>query len=720
MKPGDHVSRFEILGELGAGGMGRVFRARDPRLGREVAIKLLAERFSQSPEHLQRFEHEARAASALNHPNIVTVYEIGEHDGYPGSPWSSSRGRACGRPASKASPVDAAARPHRRPGRRRARGRAREGDHPPRPEARERHGHAARAREDPRLRAGQAGARPDPGTTRPPSTLPSPPGPGHIVGTLGYMSPEQARGLARRLPLRPVLLRHDPLRDALRPAALPRGEPGRRPERDPPPASRRSSPASTRACRRRSPRLVERCLAKDPDDRYASTRDLAQELASIRDHMTEAGSLVTGWSYAAQRAAPSAGARRRRRGRRRSSLAGGLWLARRAAPAAGPSAKVADGRRVVVLPFRDLSGTPSGALIGEGFAETVSTLLASGGGVAVLPAGAIEGLPGDLGLRRPADGRAGRRPRRAAVPGRPGARHLGRPRARRPAGLVAASSEGSHEPAARPPGRRRPADGRRPSACRPRSPRREGASPSSPRTATSQALGHLRRYENEAEVDAAITDPRGPRGLGSGPGRAGACLPRQAHDHGRAILGRARDRGEPPRGPRSSPPSDPCGRPGAASTSCSAGRTTPRRRSARRSRPSPTRSRRSSGLATALEPAGPQRGRRQDVPPRGRDPARMVVDPQPPRRLPADDGRPRRGPRELPRRRCACRPTTPGSSTTSASRTSSSAATRRRSSNTGARSRSGRPPRPSPTSGPASSSSAATARRCRRSSAPPR
>ena len=70
-----------------------------------------------------------------------------------------------------------------------------------------------------------------------------------------------------------------------------------------------------------------------------------------------------------------------------SSLAGGLWLARRAAPAAGPSASVAAGRRVAVLPFRDLSGTPSGALIGEGFAETVSTLLASGGGVAVLPSG---------------------------------------------------------------------------------------------------------------------------------------------------------------------------------------------------------------------------------------------------------------------------------------------------------------------------------------------
>ncbi len=83
MKPGDRVARFEVLGEVGAGGMGRVYRARDSRLGREVAIKLLAERYSGNEEYLLRFEHEARAASALNHPNIVTVYDTGEHEGHP-------------------------------------------------------------------------------------------------------------------------------------------------------------------------------------------------------------------------------------------------------------------------------------------------------------------------------------------------------------------------------------------------------------------------------------------------------------------------------------------------------------------------------------------------------------------------------------------------------------------------------------------------------------
>ena len=80
---GSHVDRFEILGDLGAGGMGRLYRARDPRLGREVAIKVLSERLDRSREFHHRFAQEARSASALNHPNIVTIYEVGEPDGYP-------------------------------------------------------------------------------------------------------------------------------------------------------------------------------------------------------------------------------------------------------------------------------------------------------------------------------------------------------------------------------------------------------------------------------------------------------------------------------------------------------------------------------------------------------------------------------------------------------------------------------------------------------------
>src|SRR5687768_7218665 len=63
--------------------MGSVYRARDPRLGREIAIKILQDRFAGNREYLNRFEQEARAASALNHPNIITIYEIDEMDGVP-------------------------------------------------------------------------------------------------------------------------------------------------------------------------------------------------------------------------------------------------------------------------------------------------------------------------------------------------------------------------------------------------------------------------------------------------------------------------------------------------------------------------------------------------------------------------------------------------------------------------------------------------------------
>ena len=77
--PGVHLGAYEVVALIGAGGMGEVYRARDPRLGRDVAIKVLPPAFSADPERLQRFEQEARAAAALNHPNILAVYDIGQH-----------------------------------------------------------------------------------------------------------------------------------------------------------------------------------------------------------------------------------------------------------------------------------------------------------------------------------------------------------------------------------------------------------------------------------------------------------------------------------------------------------------------------------------------------------------------------------------------------------------------------------------------------------------
>ena len=94
---GSSVGRYQIHGLLGSGGMGEVYKASDSVLGRSVALKVLRPELSGDPERLSRFLHEARAASALNHPNILTIHEVGDHEALRSSSRSSSKARPCAR-----------------------------------------------------------------------------------------------------------------------------------------------------------------------------------------------------------------------------------------------------------------------------------------------------------------------------------------------------------------------------------------------------------------------------------------------------------------------------------------------------------------------------------------------------------------------------------------------------------------------------------------------
>jgi len=153
---GRKLGRYEVLGRLGRGGMGEVYRARDTRLAREVALKVLSPESVADPERKRRFEQEARAASALNHPNIITIYDIDQVEGVvfiaiecvEGSTLAQRIGRK-GLPVREALQV-------RGPDCGRAGSRAPGGHRAPRPEARQCHGEQGRRGEGSGLWPGQA------------------------------------------------------------------------------------------------------------------------------------------------------------------------------------------------------------------------------------------------------------------------------------------------------------------------------------------------------------------------------------------------------------------------------------------------------------------------------------------------------------------------------------------------------------------------------------
>jgi serine/threonine protein kinase/Tol biopolymer transport system component len=285
LAPGTRLGPYEILAPLGEGGMGEVYRARDPRLGREVALKVLPERLSTDVDRLARFEREARSASALNHPHIVTVYDIGRADSHSYIAMELVEGRtlrelvASGPVAGKravaiaAQSADALAKAH-------AAGIVHR-DLKPENVMVSRDGFVKildfglAKLTAPVSEAGSHAATAVDATR-----------PGSVLGTVGYMSPEQARGgevdfRSDQFSFGSILYEIASGRRAFQResapetlAAIIREEP------EPLARAAPSAPAPYRW-------IVERCLQKEPDDRYASTRDLARELADLRDHFSE-------------------------------------------------------------------------------------------------------------------------------------------------------------------------------------------------------------------------------------------------------------------------------------------------------------------------------------------------------------------------------------------------------------------------------------------------
>ena len=400
MQPGANVGPYEILAPIGSGGMGEVYRARDRRLDREVAIKVLAPELAARAEHLRRFEQEARAASALNHPNIVTIYDVGFEGELAYIAMELIQGQDLRAMASKApltlnqavriisKVADGLAAAHERGIVHR--------DLKPENIIISTSGYLSNSGHVKILDFGLAKlVRPlSPNDTTLPHTHP-----GAVFGTVGYMSPEQSSGL--ETDFRTDLFSLGVILYELLA--------GRRPFQEPTAAEtmaaiiRDEVPPITQANPAVPPeleRIVTRLLSKAPRDRYGSTIDLARDLREIRDMLTlSSGSRSTLpplpakphrklWPYAAIAVGIAL-------------LGGASWygLHMRSAPPRFVA------RSLGVLPFRDLSGMADGQLFADGIAETISAQLAQTSSIRIAPMvdGSAKGTLRDIAKRRGAD-----------------------------------------------------------------------------------------------------------------------------------------------------------------------------------------------------------------------------------------------------------------------------------------------------------------------------
>src|ERR1700732_126649 len=280
---GTKLGPYEIIAPLGAGGMGEVYRARDTHLGRTVAIKILPTAFSAHQDRLHRFKEEARSASALNHPNIITIHDLGQEGSTHYIAMELVEGKTLREllgsgPLPMRKAIEIAAQVAEGLTKAHEAGIAHRDLKPE--NLMISHDGLVKILDFGLAKLGSpSGEGPDMCTT---SHTPA----GLVLGTVGYMSPEQASG--DRLDFR-----SDQFSFGL---VLYEMVTGKR-------AFQRSTAAETLVALLRAPAepitrqnrdapaplcwAIERCLAKEPDKRYVSTRDLARELATIRERFSE-------------------------------------------------------------------------------------------------------------------------------------------------------------------------------------------------------------------------------------------------------------------------------------------------------------------------------------------------------------------------------------------------------------------------------------------------
>lgn len=380
LAPGTRLGSYEIVAPLGAGGMGEVYAARDSRLGRDLAIKLISTRRGIDAHTLARFTNEARSASALNHPNIVTIYEVDLNGEQPYIAMELVEGRDL-RELMRQGPL-----PIRKIldiGTQTAEGLAAAHDR----------GIVHRDLKPENIMVTKSGfvkvldfglakLIADGDAQDPTVEMPRRPETrsGTIVGTAAYMSPEQANG-------HPLDFRSDQFSfgailyelTAMRPAF-------HRPTTvDTLSAVVHDEPESIERLNARAPApfrwIIERCLTKDPDGRYASTRDLARELRTVRDRLPE-----TTVSVEDIYRPPAA----THKGVRVAAVliflvavgtGAAFFLQRR--EGISPSLPIQTGnvaadraRSVAVLPFHHMGEAADASLLGLGFADSLSGRLA--------------------------------------------------------------------------------------------------------------------------------------------------------------------------------------------------------------------------------------------------------------------------------------------------------------------------------------------------------